>query len=73
MDGPQGRPRDAIHLVFAGEKASPEQMFPAPDVTESETVGSFRVITLDALVTHEADNLPDSRIECMCAISWTLA
>lgn len=50
LDGPQGRPTQAIHVLFAGEKARPDHEFPAPDVTESERAVEFQVITLDALV-----------------------
>lgn len=50
LDGPQARARDAVHLVFAGEKIRPEYLLPAPDVTESEKAPSFRVLALEALV-----------------------
>jgi hypothetical protein len=31
-DGPEGKPSEAIHLLFAGEKTRPDHLFPAPDI-----------------------------------------
>lgn len=50
LDGPEARPRDAVHVVFAGERIRPDYAAPAPDVDESEPGTSFQVLSLDALV-----------------------
>jgi hypothetical protein len=50
LDGPNAKARDAVHVVFAGEKVRPEYVLPAPDVSESDASSEFRVLTLDALV-----------------------
>ncbi len=50
LDGPKAKARDAVHVVFAGEKVRTEYMYPAPDISESEPIGSLRVVSLDALV-----------------------
>ena len=50
LDGPGAKARDAVHVVFAGEKVRPEYVTPAPDVSESEPVASFRVLGLESLV-----------------------
>ena len=50
LDGPEARARDAVHVVFAGEKVRPEDPQPVPDVSESEQTPSFRLVTLEALV-----------------------
>jgi hypothetical protein len=50
LDGPQAKARDAVHVVFAGEKVRPEYVVPAPDVSESEVSNSVRVLQLEALV-----------------------
>jgi hypothetical protein len=50
LDGPAAKARDAVHVVFAGEKVRPGYPTPAPDVAESEPTAAFRVVTLDALV-----------------------
>lgn len=50
LDGPGAKTRDAVHVVIAAEKVRPEYESPAPDVTESESPGGFRVVALEALV-----------------------
>lgn len=50
LDGPEAKARDAVHLVFAGEKTGRENAFPAPDVEQSEATSRFRLVSLDALV-----------------------
>src|SRR5688572_74411 len=36
LDGPDASVRDAIHVVPAGERVHPQDLLPAPDVTEAE-------------------------------------
>jgi len=50
LDGPDARARDAVHVVFAGEKVRPDYAAPVPDVSESELTASFRVVALESLV-----------------------
>jgi hypothetical protein len=50
LDGPGAKARDAVHVIFAGEKVRPEDAVPAPDVTETEEIDRHRVLKLDALV-----------------------
>jgi hypothetical protein len=50
LDGPTASPRDAVHVVFAGEKVRPAYATAAPDVGESVKPQDFRVIALEALV-----------------------
>lgn len=50
LDGPHARPREAVHVLFAGEKVKPDDVLPAPEVEESETGPHFRLVTLEALV-----------------------
>lgn len=50
LDGPQGRPSEAIHLLFANEKVRPDHQHAAPDVNESERAKDFQVTSLEALV-----------------------
>lgn len=50
LDGPDAKPRQAIHIVFAGETVRPGEPAPNPQVDESTDFGLFRVINLDALV-----------------------
>ena len=50
IDGPQGSPRDAIHLLFAGEKVRESYQLPTADVTERERADDYHVVALEALV-----------------------
>jgi hypothetical protein len=59
LDGPQAKARDAVHVVFAGEKVRPEYVLAAPEVSESESFTSFRVLTLEALVRMKLTSFRD--------------
>jgi len=50
LDGPGAKARDAVHVIFSGEKVRPEYVAPAPDVAESVSFKSFRVLSLEAVV-----------------------
>jgi hypothetical protein len=50
LDGPDASARDAIHLVFAGEKVHADNPLPSPDVAQAEPADQFRVVSLEALV-----------------------
>jgi len=50
LDGPAAKARDAVHIVFAGEKVRPAEPMANPDVTESEQAEQYRVLSLEALV-----------------------
>jgi hypothetical protein len=50
IDGPQGRPSEAVHILFAGEKVRAEYEHASPDLDESERGAEFQVTTLPALV-----------------------
>ena len=59
LDGPDAKARDAVHVVFAGERVRPDYALPAPDVIESEPGESFRVLRLDALVRMKLTSFRD--------------
>lgn len=50
LDGPKAKARDAIHVLFAGEKVRPDEPVANPDVTESEAADAYQILTLEALV-----------------------
>ena len=51
LEGPGAKARDAVHIIFAGEKVKPSlDLIAAPDVDDSEDTPEFRVISLEALV-----------------------
>jgi hypothetical protein len=59
LDGPNAKARDAIHIVFAGEKVKADYALPAPDVTEAEASEAFRVLQLDPLVRMKLTSFRD--------------
>ncbi len=59
LDGPQAKVRDAVHLLFAGEKVRPDYPAPAPDVAESEATETFRLLALEALVRMKLTSFRD--------------
>jgi hypothetical protein len=59
LDGPNAKARDAIHIVFAGEKVRPDYMEPAPNVDEVERADSYYVVTLEALVRMKLTSFRD--------------
>lgn len=59
LDGADARPRDAVHVVFAGEKVRPEYASPAPDVSDAVKPDAFRVIGLEALVRMKLTSFRD--------------
>lgn len=50
LDGLNAKARDAVHVVFAGEKVREEELLPNPEVSESESAGLYRILNLRALV-----------------------
>lgn len=49
-DGADGKPSEAIHLLFEGEKTRSDHILPAPLIQTVEDPASFHVITLESLV-----------------------
>lgn len=49
-DGEEGKPSEAVHLLFVGEKTRPDHVLPAPQIETVQDAENFRVITLDSLV-----------------------
>jgi hypothetical protein len=55
LDGPGAKARDAVHVLFAGEKVRADDLAPAASIAETETTtsestGTFRVVSLEPLV-----------------------
>jgi hypothetical protein len=50
LDGPDAKPNESIHLLFAGEKVRAEHPLPAPSLSTIDDPAGFRVLTLQALV-----------------------
>ncbi|MEM9347074.1 MAG: hypothetical protein AAGB26_10705 [Planctomycetota bacterium] len=50
LDGPEGSPREAIHMVFAGEQVREEEPEPNPGLEHAASVAEFKTLELDTLV-----------------------
>jgi hypothetical protein len=50
LDGPDGRPRDAVHLLFAGEKVKLEYSEPAPTLAATSKHEAHTLLALEPLV-----------------------
>lgn len=50
IDGPNGSPRDAVHLLFAGEKVRETYACPSADVSEAVQAEDYTILSLEALV-----------------------
>jgi hypothetical protein len=59
LDGPQAKARDAVHIVFAGEKVRPEHVQPAPQIEESNPTATCNVLSLQALVRMKLTSFRD--------------
>lgn len=59
LDGPDAKARDAVHVLFAGEKVFPDDLIPAPDVTDSEPIQAHQTLTLLALLRMKLNSFRD--------------
>lgn len=59
LDGPDGRARDAVHVVLAGRKVREQYAAAAPDVRETAHPQGFSVLSLEALVRMKLTSFRD--------------
>ena len=59
LDGPEAKARDAVHLVFAGEKVPSDYTFSAPDIDKSKPTATCQVLNLEALVRMKLTSFRD--------------
>ena len=50
VDGDKGNPRDAVHLLYAGEKVRPNDISPSAIICQVDHADDYDVLTLQALV-----------------------
>lgn len=50
LDGPGGKARDAVHILFAGERVRQEDLLPAPELHIDQAHNAFRLLKLEELV-----------------------
>lgn len=59
LDGPGAKARDAVHVLFAGEKVRPEYVLPTATLAESERSENYRVVSLEALIRMKLTSFRD--------------
>jgi hypothetical protein len=59
LDGEQAKARDAVHVVFAGEKVRADYEEPAPRVEQSELSGGMHIVALEPLVRMKLTSFRD--------------
>jgi hypothetical protein len=59
LDGRGAKARDAVHVIFSGEKVRQEYVEPVPDVSESTSFKPYRVLNLEALVRMKLTSFRD--------------
>jgi len=50
LDGPNVKPSEGVHLLYAGEKVKETDPVPTPLLSESERGAAFQVVSLEPLV-----------------------
>lgn len=50
LEGPDAKPSESVHLVFANEKVKEDYPFPSPDIETIDDPAGFRVLTFESLV-----------------------
>ncbi len=50
LDGPEARVRDAVHILWAGERATPDAVEPTPLLGKTEEGDGFELVPLEDLV-----------------------
>jgi hypothetical protein len=50
LDGPKAKARDAVHVIFSGEKVRAHELLPNPDPSDAESAGPYKILGLRALV-----------------------
>ena len=59
LDGPGAKARDAVHIIFAGEKIRAEYAEPAPGVENPFIDKDVRVLPLESLVIMKLTSFRD--------------
>lgn len=59
LDGPGSKARDAVHILFAGEKVRIEDLSASPTMDEVEDDEAFRIVSLEALVRMKLTSYRD--------------
>lgn len=59
LDGPDAKLRDAVHILWAGEKAVPDAIAPTPEMGVTEPGDGFELVPLEDLVRMKLTSFRD--------------
>ena len=59
LDSPEAKVRDAVHILWAGERAVPDAIEPAPELTRTEHAEGFELIPLEDLLRMKLTSFRD--------------
>lgn len=59
LDSPDAKVRDAVHILWAGERAVPDAIEPTPELTRTEHAEGFELIPLDDLLHMKLTSFRD--------------
>ncbi|MCA9147813.1 MAG: hypothetical protein KDA92_00875 [Planctomycetales bacterium] len=59
LDGPDAKARDAVHVVFAGQKVREEYPEPVPQIDEFELMGDAHTLPFERLVRMKLTSFRD--------------
>jgi hypothetical protein len=59
LDGPEAKARDAVHVVFAGEKVREDYPEPVPSIDDYALIGDARTLPLEKLVRMKLTSFRD--------------
>ncbi len=59
LDGPGAKVRDAVHILWAGEKAAPDAVEPTPELRRTESAEGFELVALEDLVRMKLASFRD--------------
>ena len=59
LDGPGSKARDAVRVLFAGEKVRPDDPVPAPEIEEAVEIQKHRVVQLESLIRMKLTSFRD--------------
>ena len=50
VDGPEGKAREAVHIIFAGDRVKPGDAVPAPDLSATAAFEGYKIVEFDRLL-----------------------
>lgn len=59
LDGPQGKPSQGLHILWAGRKVKPEYTSPTPTLEQAVVINDKRVVPLEGLVEMKLNSFRD--------------